>query len=192
MKLLSINFYRANPEHVAKKLLGKYLVRKNQNGLIMGKIVEVEAYLSSTDPAAHSYSGETERNKVLFGKAGKAYVHSMRQHNLIDVVTEEIGKPSSVLIRALEPIQGVKQMMKNRKTQVFHNLTNGPGKVCQAMMITKEHYGTDLTSRQSSIYIIMGEEVPNNKIGISKRVGILKGTNLPLRFVVKDSEFLSK
>lgn len=116
----------------------------------------------------------------------------MRQYNLIDVVAGSVGVAGSVLTWALEPVSGIEAMKKNRGVSELKNLTNGPGKLCQALRITNKHNGVDLTSRRSSLYILSGEEVSPNDAGVSARIGISKSVDLPLRFVIKNSNFLSR
>jgi DNA-3-methyladenine glycosylase len=184
--ILGREFYNRSPEQVAKGLLGKYVVRKIKDELLVGKITETEAYLSSGDEAAHSFKGETKRTKSLYKNAGHAYVHSMRQWNLLDVVTEGIGIPSSVLIRAVEPCEGIETMQKNRTTRENKNLTNGPGKFCQAFQIDKKCDGIDIASKDSVLFITDSEEkIPFDHIGISGRIGISKSKDMPLRFWIK-------
>lgn len=185
-------FYESEPENVAPKLLGKYLVKKEGNSYIVGKIVEVEAYLSSNDPAAHNFKGPTRRNKSLFSDAGKAYIHSLRQHCLIDVVTEGINVPGSVLIRALEPFDGIELMKENRRVEVIENISNGPGKLCKALNITRIYDNCDLTNKDSSIFICsLDADLEKDEISIGNRIGISKATNLQLRFYIKNSKYIS-
>lgn len=185
-------FYAAPSEVVAKKILGQYLVRRRKGKHIVGKIVEVEAYLAADDPAAHNFIGETQRNKSVFLDAGHAYVHSSRHHFLIDIVTDSIGVPWSVLIRALEPVEGLDMMMAFRKTEVIQNISNGPGKLCQALQISRDFDGKDITNPSSDLFISYGENYNAKDIVTTTRIGISKAADLPLRFYVKDSVYISR
>ena len=136
--------------------------------------------------------GKTNRCKSLFGEAGRTYVHSMHGHCLIDVVTEEVDIPSSVLIRAVEPIQCIDKMKQFRNTENVYNLTNGPGKLCKAFKITREHDGLDLTAPSSPIFISNIESPLSNKlIKKTPRIGISKGKDFLLRFSIKNNPFVS-
>ncbi|MCB0749433.1 MAG: DNA-3-methyladenine glycosylase, partial [Ignavibacteriae bacterium] len=123
MEVLKRSFFHQSPLIVAKMLLGKILVREIDGLKLSGRIVEVEAYEAYTDEAAHSYRGKTKRNMSLYKDAGHAYIHRIHMQNCIDIVTEPIDVPSSVLIRAIEPIEGIEIMKNNRKKEKIHELT---------------------------------------------------------------------
>src|ERR1700741_2664024 len=143
-KKLPRSFYLRPTLVVAKDLLGKYLVRKFRRQYLIGKIVEVEAYLGEKDPASHAYRGITKRNEVMFREGGHLYVYfTYGMHFCSNIVTEEEGIGHAVLLRAVEPIEGVNLMMK-RRNGTLENLTNGPAKLCQAFGITRKENGTDL------------------------------------------------
>jgi len=126
MKKLKRSFYSRNTLQVAEELLGKYLVRKLQDKLLIGKIVEVEAYMGEDDKAAHSYGGRrTERNEVMYGEAGHIYVYFIYgMHYCFNVITERVNVPRGVLVRALEPIEGLELMALNRYKKSLEELTN--------------------------------------------------------------------
>ena len=194
---LDREFYCRNVLTVAKELLGKILIKKASGKYYAARIVEVEAYEGETDKASHSYNGETPRNKVMFNHGGFLYVYlSYGVHYCCNVVTGIEGKGSAVLIRAVEPIQGIEKMMLNRfgkrlldGRQKF-NLTNGPGKVCQALSINLSNSGLDLTGNK--VYIINKPKLKKSEIGISKRIGISKSVELQWRFFIKDNPYLSR
>lgn len=186
------SFYNRKPQIVARDLLGKFLVRKINNQFLVGRIVETEAYLSKDDPASHNFKGKNKRNVSLYKDGGHAYVHSMRQYCLLDVVTESPAKPGSVLIRALEPIEGIEKMKRFRDEYNLHNLTNGPGKVCRALNITKNLDGIDLTNPDEVLFIVKDKNESKIKIITSLRIGISKAKNLPLRFHLFDNKHVSK
>jgi DNA-3-methyladenine glycosylase len=179
---------------VAKDLLGKYLVRRIQKKLLIGKIVEVEAYLGEKDPASHAYRGKTKRNEVMFREGGHLYVYfTYGMHFCSNVVTEEAGKGRAVLLRAVEPIEGLEEMRKNRRfssdRKDYCNLTNGPAKLCEAFGIQREMNGTSLLGRE--LFLPDGEEIPKSKIGTSTRIGVKNGAEKMWRYYVKGNPFVS-
>jgi DNA-3-methyladenine glycosylase len=186
--ILDRSFYERDAISVAKDILGKLLVRKIGTILLSGKITEVEAYLPFIDAAAHSYVGRTKRNKSLFGEAGHIYIHKMHGWNLMDFVVEFENIPGSVLIRSMEPKEGIDTMMKLRNTENVNNLTNGPGKVCEALQISAEFDGVDITSPNSPIYIVDLKEEKNIQIAETPRIGISKAKELNLRFVISNKK----
>ncbi len=191
-EVLTKKFYNRNPQLVAQELLGKLIVRKLNKTILVGKVVETEAYLSSGDSAAHNFKGQTNRNKSLYKNAGHLYVHSMRQWHLVDIVTEGVGVPSSVLIRAVEPLEGVEQMKKFRKTEDLLNLTSGPSKFCQAFSISKELDGVDITESDSELFLITNKNISSKEISTSGRVGISRAKDMPLRFWITDNPYISR
>lgn len=191
-KPLPRQFFNRPAEVVGKELLGKFLVRTINGNKLVGKIVEVEAYLGKEDLAAHASKGITKRTEVLFSEPGRAYVYQIHQQNCLNVVTET-NRPSCVLFRALEPISGAEQMQSFRPVEIIRNLTNGPGKLCQAMNITKELYATELTISSSPLYIAeSGQVISKNEMVVGPRIGISKAKDLPLRFLIKDNPFVSR
>ena len=191
------SFYTRNVLTVAKELLGKVIIKKNSSELLSGRIVEVEAYDGEKDKAAHSYHGISNRNKIMFDDGGKLYVYlSYGVHYCCNVVTGNKGKGSAVLIRAVEPINGIERMIENRfskklvKDSELYKLTNGPGKVCSAFDISLDHYGINLTG--NTIFLIDSSLRKSEKIGKSERIGISKSTELQWRFFIKDNPYLSR
>jgi len=194
---LSKSFYKRDLLTVAKELLGKVLIKKNPKNLLAANIVEVEAYNGEIDKAAHTYSGRTERNKVMFNEGGFLYVYlSYGVHHCCNIVTGFEEKGTAVLIRAVEPLKGLDMMIKNRFSRKLKNdmeiinLTSGPGKVCKALGINKDHSGIDLTG--DKIFLLDQPKVKASEIGISKRIGITKSTNYLWRFYIKENQFLSR
>lgn len=156
---LKRSFYKRDVLTVAKELLGKILVRTDSKFLLAGKIVEVEAYDGSFDQAAHTYIGRTKRNEIMFGVGGYLYVYfTYGAHYCCNVVTGVKGQGTAVLIRAVEPVNGIERMYLNRYGEYLpdekdkYNLTSGPGKVCKALGITRKDYGEDLVSGR--IYLL--------------------------------------
>lgn len=190
MGILSRSFYERDTVTVARELLGKLLVHQTSEGLTSGKIVEVEAYLGGNDPGSHASRGVTPRNKVMFGKPGLAYIYFIYgNHFLFNVVSEQEGKAGAVLIRALEPVEGMELMQKRREWQDLRNLTNGPGKLTQALEIIREQNGLDLTKGNLKILNKGKEEFD---IISSTRIGIKEGSEAHLRFYIANNRFVSK
>jgi DNA-3-methyladenine glycosylase len=157
LRVLAREFYNRDTVCVARELLGKTLVRKIGRQKLSGIITETEAYKGKNDPASHASRKMTERNKVMFGQIGKTYVYfTYGNHFMLNAVAKnEKSNAGAVLIRSIEPQEGIKLMIKNRKTSIISNLTNGPGKLTQAMNITKEQNNIDLT-KNSPVFITDG------------------------------------
>jgi len=174
MKILPRKFYLNDTKQVAKDLLGKTLVRKIGGHILSGVIIETEAYKGKNDPASHAARKKTERNKIMFGEVGYAYVYfTYGMHYCFNVTAKkEDDESGAVLIRAIQPQQGIRDMIKNRKTDLISNLANGPGKLTQAMQITLKQYNLDLT-KNSSLFVIDGKKP--TKIMAKPRVGIKTG-----------------
>ncbi len=196
-KKLNRHFYTRELLTVARELLGKILVKRDEGITQSGKIVEVEAYDGSVDQAAHTYIGKTKRNEIMFELGGYLYVYfTYGAHYCCNVVTGKKGKGTAVLIRAIEPLQGINTMIKNRYGRSLlnekekYNLTNGPGKVCQALSISQKHYGADLIGNE--IFLLHQPALKDGQIVISKRIGIKKSVDLQWRFYIKDNPYVSK
>ena len=174
MNILPKKFYQRDTVIVAKELLGKKLTRKIGNYEISGIISETEAYRHKDDPASHAFRNITDRNKVMFGEVGIAYVYfTYGMHYCFNIVAKKMKTSAgAVLIRGIIPEKGIEKMQENRNIRNLKNLTDGPAKLTQALKITKEHYGIDLT-KKSEIYIEEGLKI--RKIEKSTRVGIKKG-----------------
>ena len=197
-KRLKREFFVRDTKIVAKELLGNYLVRKTKKGLIIGKIVEVEAYLGPYDKASHSYNyKKTDRTKIMYMKPGTFYIYLIYGlHFCLNVITEPEDIPCAVLIRQLYPIDGIELMIKNRNIKIgknYKNLTDGPGKLCMALDITKRKFnGTDSCSHNSKLFFIEGEKIKDNSIFTQKRIGINyaeEDKDRLLRFTLKNKNF---
>ena len=177
LTILPRTFYSRDTITVAKSLLGKKIVRKIGKHEISGIIIETEAYRHKDDPASHAFRKITERNKVMFEEVGKAYVYfTYGMHYCFNVVARNSKfEAGAVLIRAIAPEKGIELMEKNRGTKDRKKLTDGPAKLTQALGITKEHYGVDLTT-DSKLFIIEGVKRPR-KIIASPRIGIKNATD---------------
>jgi len=190
IKPLPRSFYARDTKEVAKDLLGKILVRKLAEGTIKGKIVETEAYYGEEDPASHAFRGKTERAKIMWEMPGTVYIYLIYgMYYLFNIVTEKKGKAGAVLIRALEPQEGIGLMKKMRKTDEIKNLTNGPGKLTQAFVITNKKHKQDLLSGSLIIEEGVREEF---EIISTTRIGVNAGGQAKLRFYIKGNEFVSK
>ncbi len=190
-KKVSKWFYMQPCLRVAKELIGKVLVRRKGKKVYSGIIVETEAYTGFKDAASHSYRGMTKRNEVMFGPGGYGYVYfTYGNHYCFNVVTEKEGTPHAVLIRALEPVEGIKHMIVNRGTKNVYNLASGPGKLAQSMEIDLGLNGVNL--RGDKLFIAEAEFAVKYKIVRSKRIGITKNPDKFYRFSAKDNPFVSR
>ena len=197
MKRLTHSFFNRKTALVAQELLGKVLVCKNKDQIISGMIVETEAYVGPQDLASHASRGKTPRNEIMFGDAGYWYIYLIYGfYNCLNIVTEAKDYPSAVLIRAVEPVEGISLMEINRKTTKLENLTSGPGKLCQAFGIDKKLNCLSCLDKDSTLFIAdIGITIPKNKIKKAKRVGVDyagKWKDKLLRFYLKDNPFVSK
>ena len=189
MEKLDRSFYARNACNVAHDLIGKILV----HGLTSGVIVEAEAYRGPEDKAAHSYAGKrTARTEIMFHEGGLAYVYLIYgMYHCFNVTASIPGKPEAVLIRALEPLDGLPLMIQRWGISDARNLCNGPGKLCQAMGITTEHYGIDLCGDE--IYITEGRN--DFRVMTSERVNIAYAEeyrNVLWRYFAEESKFVSR
>ena len=204
MRKLSRAFYIRDTILVAQELLGKLLVHEGSSGRLLGRIVETEAYAGVQDKASHSFGGRrTDRNEAMYCIGGTAYVYLIYgMHHCFNIVTEESNNPCAVLIRAIEPVQGLMQLSYNRFSKPYNelsrrekvNLTNGPGKLCSAMDITRFHDKTDLCG--NTLYLCYDDtEKSDIEIVASPRVNIdyaEEYTHKPWRFYLKDNKYISK
>jgi DNA-3-methyladenine glycosylase len=200
-------FFEDRPDRVAPRLLGKLLVHRTESGVLAGRMVEAEAYLGPhndpPDPAAHAHRGPTPRNLVLFGRAGHAYVYTIYgRYFCMNVSCETEGQAGGVLIRALEPVVGFKQMASNRglhwtgplTDQIARQLTSGPSRLCQAMAIVRtSHNGLDLTNPRSR-FQIRDDGFQVSEAMVTPRIGLNPSNpalDWPLRYAVPDNPCVS-
>ncbi len=186
--ILPREFYTRDTVTVARDLLGKELAHGGTSGII----VETEAYLGGDDLASHSAAGITNRTRVIFGPPGHAYVYlSYGIHECINIVAEPEGSPGCVLIRALQPREGLSIMYSRRPRAVTdRDLASGPGKLTKALAITRADNGADLTS--GSLVVRTAPEYEPFEIAVSPRIGITKCADLPLRFAIAGNRFVSR
>jgi DNA-3-methyladenine glycosylase len=185
-------FYLRDPVEVARDLVGKRLIRKTSAGVCDGRIVEVEAYLSQRDPSCHASRGMTKRNAVMFGPPGHAYVYMIHSRWCLNAVTEPAGVPSAILIRAIEPLEGLELMHQRRRTDIVRDLARGPARLCEALAIDRTYDGWDLTAgRELWIAEDSGAPARRPRIARSGRIGISSAQRRLLRFFDADSRFVS-
>ena len=200
-KLLPRKFFDRDPRIVAPDLLGKLIVRQEGRKLISGRIVELEAYLGADDAAAHSAAGRTARNDVLWGPPGHAYVYFIYGvHYCLNISCMPEGEAGGILIRALEPVSGLEAMAAARElggldfdsVRDLSKLASGPGRLSEALRVTRPRdNGKDMVSHDSNLQVRDDGFVPD-KIGKTLRVGITKAADMPLRYVIAGSKFLSR
>ncbi|MDR2694537.1 MAG: DNA-3-methyladenine glycosylase [Chitinispirillales bacterium] len=193
---LGQRFFNRPTVELAKALLGKCLAFGN----LRGKIVETEAYLYMDDPGCHAACGPTPRNAPMFGPAGRTYVYFIYgMYQCLNIVSGKEGEGEAVLIRALEPVDGIELMQKRRKTTKIENLCNGPGKLTQAFGITKKHNDLSLVDNgdgegEDGLRVLRGERIDETEIVTATRIGLSKGQgdDLMLRFYIVGNRFVSK
>jgi DNA-3-methyladenine glycosylase len=200
-KLLHRDFFNRDPRTVARELLGKLIIRREGRKQIAGRIVEVEAYLGAGDLAAHAAAGNTARNSVLWGPPGHAYVYFIYGvHYCLNISCLPAGEAGCVLIRALEPVSGIANMAKARgladldltSKRDLRKLASGPGKLCEALGITRPRdNGKDMLSPASDLQL-MSDGFRTKEVAITQRIGITKSMEMPLRYVVAGNAFLSR
>ena len=194
---LSRSFFARPTRTVARELLGCLLVRQLNGVRLSGIIVEVEAYIGEVDLACHAKSGRTARTEVMYGPAGFAYVYfTYGMHWMLNVVTEQKGFPAAVLLRAIQPVEGIEVMRRFRMGRENSLLCRGPARLTQAMGITKTENGLDLCLPESGLCIQSGERLNARKISTSPRIGLGQTPepwlSKPWRYFVKDDLFVSK
>jgi len=190
-EILPREFFFKDTMTVAKELLGKYLIKKEKNYYISGRIVETEAYLGDNDPACHAYRSITPRNSVMFEDGGKIYVYFIYgNYYCFNIVTERKGSGSAVLIRAVEPYSGLNYMKKRRpEVRSVYDLTNGPAKFCLAFGIDRRYNGMKLNN--GNFFIVKNPSAERINIVITRRIGLKEGADYPYRFFIKNNPFVS-
>ena len=189
------SFYQRPTAEVAQDLLGKLLVRRLNGRRLSGVIVETEAYGHANDLASHACKGMTERNKIMFGEVGIAYVYfTYGNHHCVNVSARDSAPAGAVLIRSIEPADGLMIMKKLRELEAAALLTTGPGRLTQAMNITLRQNGVDVTQPESEITIEDGEGARQKKVKMeaTARIGVSRATEVQWRFIDRSSQFLSR
>lgn len=200
-KLLRRAFFNRDPRIVSRELLGKLIVRRDARKQRAGRIVEVEAYLGAGDLAAHAAAGPTARNAVLFGPPGHAYIYFIYGvHYCLNISCLPEGDAGCVLIRALEPVSGIADMAHARELsdldltslRELRKLASGPGKLCEALGITRPRdNGKDMLSPKSDLQV-MSDGFRVDEVAVTPRIGITKSAEMPLRYVIAGNHFVSK
>lgn len=200
-KLLQRAFFNRDPRVVSRELLGMLVVRKEGRRALAGRIVEVEAYLGAGDLAAHAAAGHTARNAVIFGPPGHAYVYFIYGvHYCLNISCLPAGEAGCVLIRALEPVNGLREMAAARGlgdldlalTRDLRKIASGPGKLCAALGITRPRdNGKDMVAPRSDLQV-MDDGFAVGQLAVTPRIGITKSAEMPLRYVIAGNAFVSK
>ena len=189
-------FFRQDTVELARKLLGCLLIHRTPDGVAGGMIVEAEAYVGAIDKACHAYRNRSGRTEIMYHDGGYAYVYLIYgMHHCFNVVTGPEGKGNAVLIRALEPVIGLDLMQQRRNTKTVKHLCSGPGKVCQALGITKNEYGLDLCAADSPLRLIRYRYITDAQIVATPRINVAyaeEAAAWPWRFYVKDNLYVSK
>ncbi len=190
-KVLPVSFFDRAPELVARDLLGAVLIRRTAAGRTAGRIVETEAYLAENDSASHAFRGMTRRNASMFGRPGRAYVYAIHSRYCVNAVTQSPGVGSAVLIRAVDPLQGLPLMQERRKGCSVANLTCGPARLCEAFAIDRDSDSL-LLSPANGLWIEAGELVADEHVAVTPRIGVTSAQDLLLRFIDMTSVNLSR
>lgn len=187
---LKRDFYARDPSIVAGELLGKIIVRRTDKEDLSGKIVETEAYYGDEDPASRAYRGRKNYNRPMFEEPGRLFIYMVHAHWLLNIVAHTKGEVGAVLIRAIEPLDGVETMMRNRGRNDLRSLTDGPGKLTRALGVTKELHGRDITDAECELTVTQGEN-GDYEIGTSHRIGVTEDLQQELRFFIEENRFVS-
>ena len=190
-KPLPQSFYHRPTLEIARELLGCELWVVNGKTVCSGRLVEVEAYIGEEDPACHAHRGQTRRNEVMYGPPGFAYVYfTYGNHWMLNFVTERPGFPAAVLIRGIEPIEGLPLMRRRRGVKREFDLTNGPGKLTAAFRITGEDNGASLCGPR--FLVTPGQSAAKERIAAGGRIGVNEGHERPWRFFYDGNPWVSK
>lgn len=192
MSSLPRDFFDRDPARVARDLLGTMLVHDSEEGRVAGWIVETEAYLHRIDPASHSYRRRTPRVEAMFGPPGHAYVYAIHSRWCFNIVTQPPDVASAVLIRAIEPFEGIELMKKRRGKDSLLELCRGPAKLCEALGIDRSFNGYDLTTGKT-LFVTKdrSKPIPRRQIVCTPRIGVTSAHELELRYFVEGSRFVS-
>jgi DNA-3-methyladenine glycosylase len=188
--ILDRRFYERDQEAVAKELLGKRLIRRVETHVLAGLIVETEAYYGLDDPASRAYQGPKKYNKLMWDEPGRAFIYNVHKYWMLNIVAHNPNQVGAVLIRAIEPREGIEIMKRNRAVTKLFNLTNGPGKLTIALMIDKRVNGDLVTTCKSKLFVTDSGIKP--EIGRSHRIGVTKDLDKKLRFFIKGNKYVSR
>ena len=185
-------FYDRDPIAVARELVGKLLVRVTPDAICRGRIVETEAYLAQRDSACHASRGLNRKNATMFGPPGHAYVYVIHARHCLNFVTEAEGRPSAILIRAIEPLAGIDRMQVRRGTKRLLDLARGPARLCEALDVDRRLDGHDLTIGRE-LWVAEDPDLHGEPLRILKspRIGVTSAHHRLLRFYLSGSPFVS-
>ena len=189
MQVLPRGFYRRRTDTVAQALLGKILVRRLDDELLGGVIVETEAYFGGDDPASRAFAGLKTYNRVMFEEPGHVFIYNVHQYWMLNLIAHDNGV-GGILIRAIEPTMGLETMKQNRTVKRLRDLTSGPGKLTLALDVDKSLNGVDATDTDSLVYVSDNEY--HCEIETSYRIGVTRDLPEHYRYYVKNNEFVSK
>lgn len=189
-RVLTRSFYARDTAEVARDLLGKKLIRRLGGDSLEGLIVETEAYYGVDDPASRAYGGRKRYNEVMFGEPGRLFIYNVHRYWMLNFVAHEPGKVGGVLIRAIEPVKGVKIMRMNRSAKDIRELTSGPGKLTLALGVGKSLNGCSATDEGCPAHVLENKLV--FEVGESHRVGVREDLPERLRFYVEGNGFVSR
>jgi len=196
MSCLNREFFARDTLTVARELLGQRLVRVLDGVRLSGRIVEVEAYIGEDDQASHARFGRTRRNAAMYGPPGHAYVYFIYgMHHCLNIVTEREGYPAAVLVRALEPLEGMERMRARRGDRPDVQLTSGPARLCQALGIDQRFDGADLCAPGALLFLEEDTAVPDGAVATGPRIGVRGdevAVSVPWRFCVRGSPYVSR
>ncbi|MCX7682421.1 MAG: DNA-3-methyladenine glycosylase [Anaerolineae bacterium] len=196
MSRLERDFFARDTLVVARELLGQRLVRLIGGTRLSGYIVEVEAYIGEDDQASHAHPGRTARNATMYGPAGYAYVYLIYgMHHCLNIVTDREGYPAAILLRALEPVEGIAEMQTRRGHRPLTQLTSGPARLCQALAIDRHLDGADMCAPEAQLFVERGLPVPDECVATSPRIGVRgdeRALTVPWRFYVRGNSYVSR
>jgi DNA-3-methyladenine glycosylase (3mg) len=187
---LSFAFFKGKCTDIAKRLLGKALITRTPEGIAGGIIVETEAYLGMNDPACHLSHGVTKRTESFCNGSGTLYIFKIHRYNNLNVISEYNAHPECILLRAIEPTHGLALMKRRRGTDTITDLTTGPGKLTEALGITKE--ASNNKRINTGTIFLVNTAITNVDMVTTTRIGISKATDWPLRYYIKNNPFVSK
>lgn len=188
---LERSFYRRDTSVVAQELLGKTIVRRLDQQVLTGRVVETEAYYGDKDPASRAYRGRKNYNSPMFDDPGRLFIYMVHSWWLLNIAAHELGEVGAVLIRAIEPIEGIPVMEDNRGVTDLHNLTSGPGKLTKALNVTKDLHGLDLTEGSAELKIV-DDGYEEFQMATSHRIGVTRDLPRELRYYIRGSRFVSR
>ena len=192
LRPLPVSFFRRQAKVVARALLGQLLIHKQEGKVLLGRIVEAEAYYGYKDPASRAYKGKKNMNRWMWAAPSTVFTYMIHSKWMLNAITGKKGDPQGVLIRAVEPLSGIRLMKRRRGTADLRNLCSGPGKLTQAFGITAVHNGRIFSDERSDLTIVRGERVLDDAVARSHRIGVSRDLKEPLRFYVKNNRFVSR